>query len=130
VQRIDFGTALPVILETYPHRQREPVGKVSLERLFAGDLAPDVADHAAQPDAQKFKAGASFTRSSIPATGLRDRRAACPPLFLLTRLRLRGGRSRHLAPAKIGAVKSMGSASASGFWLFGGMFRKEDHGGR
>jgi hypothetical protein len=55
VQRIDFGTALPVILKTYPHRQREQVGKVSLERLVAGDLASDVADHAAQPNAQKLE---------------------------------------------------------------------------
>ena len=45
-----------------------------------------------------------FTRSSVPATGPRYRRAAGPPLFLLARLGLGGNRSRHLAPAKIGAV--------------------------
>jgi hypothetical protein len=31
------------------HRQGEQVGETFLERLIAGDLAPDVADHAAQP---------------------------------------------------------------------------------
>jgi hypothetical protein len=44
VQRIDLGAALPVILKTHLHRQREPVGEAFLERLVAGDLAPDVAD--------------------------------------------------------------------------------------
>src|SRR5215470_11359132 len=55
VQRIDLMTALPVILETYPCCQREQIGKALLERLLAGDLAPDVADHPAEPDAQELE---------------------------------------------------------------------------
>jgi hypothetical protein len=55
VQRIDFGTALPVILKTHPQREGEQAGKAFLERLIAGDLAPDVADHAAQPNAQELE---------------------------------------------------------------------------
>src|SRR5262249_59421512 len=55
VQRIDLGAALPVILETHPHRQGEQVGKALLERLVARDFAPDVADYAAQPNAQEFE---------------------------------------------------------------------------
>ena len=43
VQRIDFGDALSVILETHPPGQGEPVGKALLQRLIAGDLAADVA---------------------------------------------------------------------------------------
>jgi len=45
VQRIDFETALPVILKTYPHRQGEQVGKVS----------PPVLRRAAEPGAQKLE---------------------------------------------------------------------------
>jgi len=33
VQRIDLGAALPVILETHPHRQGEQVGEAFLKRL-------------------------------------------------------------------------------------------------
>ena len=55
VQRIDLGAALAVILEAHPHRQSEKVGEAFLERLVAGDLAADVADHPAQPDAQEFE---------------------------------------------------------------------------
>src|SRR5215469_3561904 len=55
VQRIDLGAALPVILETNPYRQGKQVGKALLERLIAGDLAPDVADHAAQAGAQELE---------------------------------------------------------------------------
>src|SRR5215472_7351756 len=76
VQRIDLGATLPVILKAHPHRQGEQVGKVSLERLVARDLAPDVADHAAQPDAQKFER----TPGPLELVGMRvapdhDRRA-------------------------------------------------------
>jgi hypothetical protein len=53
VQRINLGAALPVILETYPHRQGEQVGKALLERSVVRNLASDVADHAAEPNAQK-----------------------------------------------------------------------------
>src|SRR6516162_5790275 len=53
--RIDLAAALAVILETYSHRQGEQVGKALLERLVAGDLAPNVADHAAEPGAQKLE---------------------------------------------------------------------------
>jgi hypothetical protein len=42
VQRINLGAALPVILETHPHRQGEQVGKALRERLIARDLAPDM----------------------------------------------------------------------------------------
>src|SRR5580704_8337508 len=55
VQRIDLGAALPVILEAYPHRQSEKVGEALLEPVVAGDLAANVADHPAQPDAQEFE---------------------------------------------------------------------------
>ena len=43
MQRIDLVAALPVILQTHPHRQGEQAGKAFLERLIARDLAPDVA---------------------------------------------------------------------------------------
>src|SRR5689334_22557656 len=55
VQRIDLGAALAVILEAYPHRQSEKVGEALLEPVIAGDLAANVADHPAQPDAQEFE---------------------------------------------------------------------------
>src|SRR5262249_39473473 len=55
VQRIDLGAALPVILKAHPHRQGEQVGKAFLEGFVARDLAPDIADHAAQPNAQKLE---------------------------------------------------------------------------
>ena len=55
MQRIDFGTALPVILKAHPHRQGEQAGKAFLEGFVARDLAPDIADHAAQPDAQELE---------------------------------------------------------------------------
>ena len=55
VQRIDLGAALPVILQTHPHRQGEQVGKALLEQLVAGDLAADVADHTAEANAQKLQ---------------------------------------------------------------------------
>jgi hypothetical protein len=41
VQRIDLGAALPVILQTHPHRQREQIGKAFLEGLIAGDFCSD-----------------------------------------------------------------------------------------
>lgn len=55
MQRIDLGAALPVILEAYPHRQSEKVGEALLKPVAAGDLAANVADHPAQPDAQEFE---------------------------------------------------------------------------
>jgi hypothetical protein len=55
VQRVDLGAALPVILKTHPHRQGEQVGKAFLEGLVVRDLTPDIADHAAQPDAQELE---------------------------------------------------------------------------
>jgi hypothetical protein len=39
VQRVDLGSAPPVILETHPHRQGEQVGEAFLEGLVAGDFA-------------------------------------------------------------------------------------------
>src|SRR5215471_9037060 len=36
VQRIDFGAALPLVLKSHPHRQREQVGEAFLERRVAG----------------------------------------------------------------------------------------------
>ena len=44
-----------MILQTHPHRQGEQVGKALLEQLVAGDLAADVADHTAEPNAQKLQ---------------------------------------------------------------------------
>ena len=55
VQRIDLMTALPVILKAHPYCQREQVGKALFERPVAGDLAPDVADHTAEPNAQELE---------------------------------------------------------------------------
>ena len=55
MQRIDLGAALPVILEAYPHRQGEKLGEALLEPLVAGDLAANVADHAAETGAQEFE---------------------------------------------------------------------------
>ena len=48
-------TALPVVLKAHPMGERQQLGKAFLERLVAGDLAPDVADHAAEPNAQEFE---------------------------------------------------------------------------
>src|SRR5262245_13641148 len=55
MQRIDLGAALSVVLETHPHRQGEQAGEAFRERLVAGDFAPNVADHAAQPNAQELE---------------------------------------------------------------------------
>ena len=55
MQRIDFGAALSVILEAHPDRQREQVSEVFLERRAAGDLVADVANHAAEPNAQELE---------------------------------------------------------------------------
>jgi len=55
VQRIDLGATLPVILETHPHCQGEQVGEAFLESLVAGDLAAEVAGHAAKPNAQELE---------------------------------------------------------------------------
>jgi hypothetical protein len=55
VQRIDLGAALTMILETHPVGQGKQIGEALLERLVAGDLAADVADHPAEPDAQEFE---------------------------------------------------------------------------
>jgi hypothetical protein len=53
VQRIDLVAALAVVLEPHAHRQGEQVGEALLQRLVALDLAADVADHPAEPDAQE-----------------------------------------------------------------------------
>ena len=55
MQRIDLGAALPVILEAYPHRQREKIGEALLEPLVAGDLTANVADHPAEAGAQELE---------------------------------------------------------------------------
>jgi hypothetical protein len=55
MQRINLRAALLVILKTHPHRQGEPVGKALPEHRITGDPAADVADHAAQPNAQKLE---------------------------------------------------------------------------
>jgi hypothetical protein len=55
VQRIHLAAALPVILEPHPYRHGEQAGEAALECLIAGDPAADVADHAAQPNAQELE---------------------------------------------------------------------------
>jgi hypothetical protein len=64
VQRIDpgvcargqaLGAALPVILKTHAHREGEQAGKAFPERRVAGNFAPDVAEHAAEPNAQELE---------------------------------------------------------------------------
>jgi hypothetical protein len=84
VQRIDLGAALAVILEAYPHRQSEKVGEALLEPVVAGDLAANVADHPAQPDAQEFE----FTSRPLELVGMavptdHDRRALGHPAIAL-----------------------------------------------
>src|SRR5215471_16965125 len=82
--------------------------------LFVVDVTPPL--HAIR---QTERANLGCTRSRLlsaqhphvrlysiqrPCDGTSFRRASGPPLFLLTRLGLGGSRSRHLAPAEIGAV--------------------------
>jgi hypothetical protein len=55
VQRIDLAAALPVILQTHPYCQRDQVGEAFLKCCVAGDLAPGIADHAAEPNAQELE---------------------------------------------------------------------------
>ena len=55
MQRVDLVAALAVVLEAHPHRQGEKIGEAFLEPLVAGDLAADITDHPAQPDAQEFE---------------------------------------------------------------------------
>ena len=55
MQRIDLMPALAVILEAHPMRHGEEIGEALPELLVAGDLAADVADYPAEPDAQEFQ---------------------------------------------------------------------------
>lgn len=55
MQGIDLVAALAVVLETHAMRHRERLGEALPQRLVAGDLAADVADHPAQSDAQEFE---------------------------------------------------------------------------
>src|SRR5713226_4040742 len=54
-ERIDLVPALAVVLKAHAVRQGEEIGEAFLERLIAGDLAADVADHPAEPDAQELE---------------------------------------------------------------------------
>jgi hypothetical protein len=55
MQRINLGATLPVILETDSHRQGEQVGEAFPESVVTGDLATDVADDAAEPNARELE---------------------------------------------------------------------------
>jgi hypothetical protein len=55
MQRVDLGSALALLLLADPQRQIEQRAKAILERCVTLDLAPDVADDAAEPGAQEFE---------------------------------------------------------------------------
>ena len=55
VQGIDLGAALAVVLEPTLTREIEQMAEARLERRIAIDLAPDIADHAAEPRAQELE---------------------------------------------------------------------------
>src|SRR4029077_17180887 len=55
MQCIDLGATLAVILETHPNGQGQQAGEALRERIVAGDLAADVADPPAEPDAQELQ---------------------------------------------------------------------------
>ena len=44
-----------MVLEAHPMARASSVGEALLQPLVAGDLAADVADHPAEPDAQEFE---------------------------------------------------------------------------
>ena len=44
-----------MILKPHPHRQGGQIGEPLFEKVVAGELAADVADHPAQSGAQEFE---------------------------------------------------------------------------
>ena len=55
MQRVDLGPALALLLLADPQREIEQRAKAIPERCVTLDLAPDVADDAAEPGAQEFE---------------------------------------------------------------------------
>jgi hypothetical protein len=55
MQRVDLGPVLALLLLADPQRQIDQRAKAILERCVTLDLAPDVADDAAEPGAQEFE---------------------------------------------------------------------------
>src|SRR4029450_3828190 len=55
VQRIDLRPALALLLMAHTQREIEQRAKAIFERCIARDLAPDVTDDAAKPDAQELE---------------------------------------------------------------------------
>ncbi len=55
MQRIDLGAALAVILVAHLDREIEQRGELGFELRLSVSLAVDVADEAAEPDAQELQ---------------------------------------------------------------------------
>ena len=84
VQRIDLVAALAMVLKAYPVRQGKQVGEASRERRVAGDLAADVADHPAEPDAQELQLAAGpLELMGVAVARDHDRRALGHPAITL-----------------------------------------------
>jgi hypothetical protein len=76
VQRIDLGATLAVVLEPHSVSQGQKGGETLPERIVPGDLAADVADHPAEPDAQKLQfASGALELMGMGITANHDR---CP----------------------------------------------------
>src|SRR5215470_795267 len=112
MQRIDLRPALAMILEAYPHRQGEEIGKARLQCLVPGDLAANVADHPAQPGAQELQLtprSLELVRMAVPTDhdhrALRD-----PPIALPQRHAIALGTfdqllQRAMAKPRIGRMR-------------------------
>src|SRR5262249_5754771 len=103
---------LAMILEAYPHRQGEEIGKARLECLVPGGLATNVADHPAQPGAQELQLtprSLELVRMAVPTDhdhrALRD-----PPIALPQRHAIALGTfdqllQRAMAKPRIGRMR-------------------------
>ena len=89
MQRIDLAAALAVVLEAHPMSQGQQLGEALREPLVAGDLAANVADHPAEPDAQEFElAPGALELVRVAIAPNHDRRPLGHPAITLPQLHI------------------------------------------
>jgi hypothetical protein len=73
-----------VVLETHPVSEDQEVGETLFVRIVPGDLAADVVDHPAEPDAQELQfAPGALELMGMAITADHDRRSfGHPPMSL------------------------------------------------
>ena len=112
MQRIDLRATLTMILEPHPAGQGEQVGEALCERIVPGDLAADVADHPAEPDAQELQ----FAPGALELVGMgvaadHDRRPLGHPPIALPQRHIVASRQidqlldRAVAEPRVGRVR-------------------------